>query len=87
MTISDKLLMDLANDLGIESIKEAERRAEQFVGKSDETLMREIVQLKERIKNDPEVFERQMKAIYAMRPMMTEKQKARLDQIIRLLES
>lgn len=87
MTISDKLLMDLANDLGIESIKEAERKAEQFVGKSDDTLMREIAQLKERVKSDPEAFERQMKAIYALRPMMTDEQKARLDKVIRLLES
>lgn len=87
MAISDKLLMDLANDLGIESIKEAERKAERFVGKSDDALLREIAQLKERIMKDPEAFEKQIKAVYALRPMMTDEQKARLDKIIRLLES
>lgn len=87
MAINTKMLMDLAGELGIDDIKGAERKAAQFQDKSDDELLSEIASLKEVIKKDPAAFEKQLRAVHALRPMMTDKQKAQLDKIIRLLES
>lgn len=87
MAINNKLLMDLAKELGIENTMAAESKAAQYRDKSDAELLREIAGMKEKMRGNPELFEKQLKAVYALRPMMTNEQKARLDQIIRLLES
>ena len=85
--INNKLLMDLAKELGMENTMAAERKAAQYKDKSDEELLKEIAAMKDQIKKNPEAFEKQLKSIYALRPMMSGEQKARLDKIIRLLES
>ena len=104
MDINNKMLMDLAEELGVsqkggnrgydsgatgndEELKRAAKRAESYKDKSDQELVSEIMALKEAIKNDRKAYDQQMKAIRALRPMMSGEQKARLDKIIQLLES
>lgn len=95
MDINDKLVMDLAEQLGLgsekkNSVSKADRMsdiAEKYKGKSDQELIDEIMKVKRSLKKDRAQFEKQMKAIKAMRSMMTGEQKARLERLIRLLES
>jgi hypothetical protein len=95
MDINDKLVMDLAEQLGLGSSKpgsvsKADRMsdlADKYKGKSDQELIDEILKVKRSLKKDKAQFEKQMKSIKAMRSMMTGEQKARLEKLIRLLES
>jgi hypothetical protein len=95
MDINDKLVMDLAEQLGLgssktKSVSKADRMSdikEKYKGKSDQELIDEIMKVKHSLKKDRAQFEKQMKAIKAMRSMMTGEQKARLEKLIRLLES
>lgn len=92
MDINNKMLMDLASQLGMEGnsssgAKKAAGMAKQYEGKSDDELMDEILNLKKAMKSDRGQFEKQMKAIKALRGMMNQEQRARLDKVIRLLEN
>lgn len=95
MDINDKLIMDLAEQLGLGSAKSStvsktDRMSdltEKYKGKSDQELIDEIMKVKRSLKKDRVQYEKQMKAIKAMRSMMTGEQKARLERLIRLLES
>jgi len=95
MDINDKLIADLAEQLGLGSkngnvVSKADRMsdlADKYKGKSDQELIAEIMKVKRTLKKDKAQFEKQMRAIKAMRSMMTGEQKARLEKLIRLLES
>ncbi len=95
MDINDKLVMDLAEQLGLgpaksNNVSKSDRMsdvAEKYKGKSDQELIDEIMKVKHSLKKDRAAFDKQMKAIKAMRSMMTGEQKARLEKLIRLLES
>lgn len=90
MNINDKRLMDLAEQLGFG--KNSSRSdnisdiAEKYKSKSDQELIDEILKVKRAIKKDKAQFEKQMKAIKALRSIMTGEQKARLEKLIRILE-
>lgn len=93
MDLNDKLLLDLAEQLGLgggPTVSKADRMsdmADKYKGKSDQELITEIMKVKHSLKKDKAQFEKQMKTIKALRTMMTGEQKARLEKLIRLLES
>ncbi|WP_027399596.1 hypothetical protein [Anaerovorax odorimutans] len=91
MDLNNKMLNDLANQLGIQgndsNSKKAAGMAEKYKGKSDDELIGEILNLKKAMKSDKAQFEKQMMAVKALRGMMNQQQRARLDKIIRLLEN
>ena len=92
MDINNKMIMELASQLGLENTKtrQSERvaeAAEKYKGKSDQELISEIMKLKHSMKKDRAQFEKQMRAVKSLRVMMNDEQKARLDKVIRLLES
>ena len=92
MEINNKMIMDLASQLGFENAnlnqsKRAADIAEKYKSKSDDELIDEILKLKKNMKKDKSQFENQMKAIKSLRLMMSGEQKSRLEKIIRLLES
>lgn len=95
MDINDKLILDLAEQLGLgpeksNNVSKADRMsdlADKYKGKSDQELIDEILKVKRSLKKDKAQFEKQLKTIKAMRSMMTGEQKARLERLIRLLES
>lgn len=92
MNIDNKMLMDLASQLGFENTKsnqanKAAGMAEKYKNKSDDEIMQEILALKKSMKKDRAQFEKQMKAIKSLRVMMSGEQRARLEKVIRLLET
>jgi hypothetical protein len=93
MNIDNKMIMDLAAQIGLSpqndtaSMKNAEKKAAQYMNKSDEELVQEILKLKESMKRDKAAFDKQMAAIKALGSIMKGEQKARLQKIIQLLES
>ena len=94
MDSNDKLLMDLAGQLGLgpsePKVSKADHMsdlADKYKGKSDQELISEIMKVKQALKKDKAQYEKQMKTIKALRAMMTGEQKARLEKVIRLLES
>lgn len=93
MDLNDKLLLDLAEQLGLgggPNVSKADRMsdlADKYKGKSDQELITEIMKVKHSLKKDKVQFEKQMKTIKALRSMMSGEQKARLEKLIRLLES
>lgn len=94
MDISNKMLMDLAGEVGIKNngqlserdIEGMQKKAESLKSKGDAEILSEIMALKEAIKKDRKAYEKQISAIKAMRPMMNKEQRARLDKIIALIE-
>ena len=91
MDINDKMLMDLAEQLGFgRSASKPENvsdLADKYKGKSDQELIDEIMKIKRSMKKDRGQFEKQMKTIKALRTVMNGEQKARLEKLIRLLEN
>lgn len=92
MDINNKMLMDLANQLGLKGgssndAKKAAGMAQDYQNKSEEELMKEILTLKKAMKSDKAAFDNQMKAIRALSNMMNKEQRARLEKVIRLLEN
>ena len=91
MDINDKLLLELAEQLGLQrTVSKTDNMsnlADKYKGKSDEELISEIMKVKKPMKKDKAQFEKQMKTIKTLRTMMNGEQKARLEKLIRLLES
>lgn len=92
MSIDDKMLMDLADQLGI-GAKNSKRTSdmiseatENYSGKSDDQILKEILKLKEVLKKDRRAFDKQMEMIKALRPMMTQEQCKKLDGLLQLLD-
>lgn len=90
MDINDKQIMDLAEQLGFGKSKSKSDNmsdlAEKYKGKSDQELIDEILKVKRAMKKDKAQFDKQMKAIKALRSMMSGEQKARLEKLIGILE-
>ncbi|QAT43486.1 hypothetical protein [Aminipila luticellarii] len=92
MSIDDKMLMDLANQIGLggknsqktsDMISEA---TQNFSGKSDDQLLQEILKLKQVLKKDRKAFDKQMEMIKSLRPMMTAEQRKKLDGLLKMLD-
>jgi hypothetical protein len=97
MDCNDKLLADLAAQLGLGSsgpsgqggVPKGDRisdLADQYKGKSDQELIGEIMKVKHGLKRDKAQFENQMRTIKTLRSVLGGEQRARLEQLIRLLE-
>lgn len=97
MDITNKMLADLAYELGIDAgggtvssgsqinMNDINRIADRYKSKSDSELLSEISQIKGKLKKDRKLYEQQLKAVQALRPMMNAEQRARLDKIIEIL--
>ena len=84
--MDNKILMDLARQLGLPENK-AEAKAKEYMGKSDDEILREIKKVKSVIKRDRKTYEKQLQTIKALASTMNGQQRARLQKIIDLLES
>ena len=92
MEINQKMLLDLAEQLGMSSggkpsqaAAGAARMAGAYEGKSEEELLREIQALKSEMQADPATYRKQMQALRMLRGMMKGEQRARLDRILEIL--
>lgn len=91
MEISEKMLMELADEMGVGSqngndMNRARQAAGSMRGKSEEEILKEILTLKDQIKKDPAAYQKQLRAIRALKGMMDPQQRARLDRVLELLE-
>lgn len=84
--MDNKILMDLAKQLGLPP-NTAEAKAKEYMGKSDDEILREIKKVKSVIKRDRKTYEKQLQTIKALASTMNGQQRARLQKIIDLLES
>lgn len=84
--MDNKVLMDLARQLGLPE-ETAEAKAKEYMGKSDDEILREIKKIKTVIKRDKKTYAKQMQTLKALAATMNGQQKARLQKIIELLES
>ena len=78
--------MDLARQLGLPE-ESAEAKAKEYMGKSDDEILREIKKIKMVIKRDKKTYAKQMQTLKALAATMNGQQKARLQKIIEVLES
>ena len=92
MNVDDKTLMSLAKRVGMSSRPDSKTQAmmdeinQKYMGKSDDQLLKEIMGLKEVIKKDPKVYNQQLEAIKALRPMMNPEQRMKLEALLKMLE-
>lgn len=84
--MDNKILMDLAKQLGLPQ-QAAESKVNEYIGKSDEEILKEIKKIKNVIKRDKKTYEKQLQAIKALAGTMNGEQRARLQKIIDILES
>ncbi|MBQ6948989.1 MAG: hypothetical protein IJN41_04815, partial [Firmicutes bacterium] len=79
--IDERLLLDLAEQIGLSSDSTANHRgsdsrsqamaaAEAMKGKSDQEILAEIMKLKSVLQKDPASYEKQIRAVKALRGMM-----------------
>ena len=94
MEITESMIRDLAGEAGIGSgrdltdreIRKVQQIAETYKDSDDAEILAEISKIKESLKKNRKLYDQQIAAVKSLRPMMTAKQKARLDRIIGLLE-
>ena len=96
--IDEQLLLDLADQIGISSgpsgspqqeydpRNQALKAAESMKGKSDQEILAEIMKLKSVLQQDPASYQKQIRAVKALRGMMNPEQRQRLDRLLQLLE-
>lgn len=84
--MDQKILMDLAAQMGF-SEETARTKANEYKGKSDDEILREIAKIKNVLKRDKRAYEKQLKTVKALAVTMNGEQRARLQKIIDLLES
>ena len=87
MQLDDKMIQDLAGQLGLSADKKsAAARVKSYEQKSDTELVSEIMKIKEKLEAANIPYEKQMAAVQSLMPMMNGQQKARLTRIIELLK-
>lgn len=92
MSIDDKMLMDLANEVGVGGKNKKKSKdiisetKEKYSGKSDDQLLQEILKLKQVLKKDRKAFDKQMEMIKSLRPMMNPEQRKKLDGLLKMLD-
>jgi len=98
--IDERLLLDLADQIGLPSDSSASRQAtsvsdsrsqalqaaEAMKGKSDQEILSEIMKLKSVLQKDPASYQKQIRAVKSLRGMMNPEQRQRLDRLLQLLE-
>ena len=88
MNLDDKTIAKLAQQLGVNpSEKKTAAKVKELERKSDDELVREILQVKEQLLGSNVPKEKQMEAVRSLMPLMNGQQKARLAKLIELLES
>ena len=86
MDLNEQTIAEIASQLGVSNSKKVDKRAlANLSSKSDAELEREITRLKERLRANNVSYEQQMAIVKSLAPMMDNKQKARLNKFIEIL--
>lgn len=87
MHLDDKTISDIAGQLGLKgNLPIHTEDVKRLEGKSDAELEREIIKLREQLAARGVTRPRQAAILRSLLPMMDEKQKARLRNVIELIE-
>lgn len=87
MEFNEKNVSEIAKELGLAGRKNVSKRDLDYLSsKSDAELEREILKIKERLKDANISYEQQMALLKNISPMLDPKQKARLARIVELLK-
>ena len=86
MELNEKMIGEIAGQLGISSGKNMGRDALSYLSsKSDAELEREILKIKQQLRSNNVTFDKQMEMLKNIAPMMDKNQRARLQRVIELL--
>lgn len=87
MSVNEKMLKELAMQLGVskESVDKFSN-LKSYENKSDNELKRDILKVRDELRANNISYDKQMEIVKGLLPMMDIKQKARLMEIIKLLE-
>lgn len=86
MELDERMISDIARQLGISSGKNMGREAmNYFASKNDEELEREILKIKRQLKANNITYDKQMEILRSIAPMMDSKQRKKLQRVIELL--
>ena len=86
MELDERMIGDIAKQLGISSGKNMGRDAmNYFASKSDEELEREILKIKRQLKANNITYDKQMEVLRSIAPMMNQSQRRKLQRVIELL--
>lgn len=86
MELNDKMIGEIAGQLGISGGKNMGRDALAYLSsKSDAELEREILKIKQQLKANNVTYDKQMEMLRNIAPMMDRTQRARLRRVIELL--
>lgn len=87
MALDEKTIMNIAGQLGIQADrKKAENLAKGYENHSDADLIAEIDSIRKKLAANNISYEKQRELINGLMPMMNGKQKARLENLIRLMD-
>lgn len=83
-------LIQLAEALGINNLnsdkmKKVEDAAQKYNGKGENEILQELKDLKSTLFKDKASFDRQMKVVKEIRPMLSNEQKMKFDKIMDIL--
>ncbi len=86
MELDERMIGDIAKQLGISSGKNMGRDAMNYLAsKSDEELEREILKIKRQLKANNITYDKQMEVLRSIAPMMNQSQRRKLQRVIELL--
>ena len=86
MELNEKMIKEIAGQLGISGGKNMGRDALSYLSsKSDSELEREILKIKQQLRANNITYDKQMEILKNLAPMMDNRQKARLKKVIQLL--
>ncbi|MBS5335260.1 MAG: hypothetical protein DBY08_03630 [Clostridiales bacterium] len=86
MELDERMIGDIARQLGISGGKNMGRNAMNYLSsKSDEELEREILKIKRQLKANNITYDKQMEVLRSIAPMMDQKQRKKLQRVIELL--
>ena len=86
MELDERMIGDIAKQLGISSGKNMGRDAVNYLAsKSDEELEREILKIKRQLKANNITYDKQMEVLRSIAPMMNQSQRRKLQRVIELL--
>lgn len=87
MSLDDKTIMNLAKQLGVKANqKSTAQMVKGYADKSDASLVAEIEGIRDKLAANNISYEKQNEIIQSLMPMMNGQQKARLKELIRLID-
>lgn len=87
MELDDKMISEIASQLGLGGRKDIQRRnLEYLASKSDAELERELLKVKQQLKANNVSYEKQMAMLRSLAPMMDQRQRAKLQRVVEILQ-